>query len=300
MGNFAQYQTTGDTIQDALDTAARERGLYRNSPGTPQAHPKGRPVQVDVSPDGRQIVRDNGRREAATAQPLREGHVIIPGLGETTIEAARAAGLLPPGFQEAGKTLAAPAGNHQVELQAQQQQPSGDQEAPKGAPDATDVAERVIGSLVGKLGGETVSDGIFLAAETGDFDSAIPPGVEEADVEALVEGFVQQANAILKSAGSASVPMLTETLTDAELREARLATIHNDKEKLAHFGNLAVQRMETLPYQDAEAFADLIADMPAEERKALSKNSAGEWIVTIRGRAMTFGEAVRAGLVRVG
>lgn len=122
-------------------------------------------------------------------------------------------------------------------------------------------------------------------------------------MSAIVEGFTAQANAVLKAlpAGVASVDMLLETLNDGELREARMATIHNDREKLAHLGRTALGRMETLPYQSPSAFEALIADMPAKERKALTRNEAGEWIVTIPGRgAMSFGSAVRAGVVRVG
>jgi hypothetical protein len=94
--------------------------------------------------------------------------------------------------------------------------------------------------------------------------------------------------------------MLMETMTDDELREARRATLMGDSAKLQHLGQQSVARLATLPSADPEAFADMIADMRPNERKALSQTEGGEWIVTVPGKpAMSFGAAVRAGIVRV-
>lgn len=287
MGNFASYQTTGDSVQEALDIAARERNL-NYSPVSPRAtadvpHKK---LQVDVSPDGKSVVRDQSQKQVAISPTLPDGMVEIPGVGVTTIEAARLAGLLPAGFQEAGKTPAAPAGIQH------------NQEQPKETPEVPSAADVAISALVTKHGGDVVENAVFASAETGEL--VVPDGVDEAHVEAVVSQFVSQAERDLKASG-ASVAMLDETLSDAEARQARMAVINGDKSGLEHFGKLAVQRMETLPYQSPAAFADLIADMPAAERKALTQNDAGEWVVTIPGRgAMPFGSAVRAGIVRIG
>ncbi|RWD31824.1 MAG: hypothetical protein E5W94_02315 [Mesorhizobium sp.] len=297
MANDAFYQITSDTAAEAMAAAAQAR----NTPAAAPSVQTSRKVQVDSFGDGRQVAKDLSARTVTTERQVRPGNVIIPGVGETTIEAARLAGLLPPGFDgPVGGKSAAPAGNQQG---AQQQQ---GQSAPEGSTDgdATDLAAVVMETLAGALGADAVESGIWQAAETGDIEGSIPAGVTEDAVAAIVEGFTAQADAVLKAlpAGVASVDMLMETLNDWELREARMATINNDREKLAHLGRTALDRMETLPYQDPAVFDTLIADMPANERKALTFNEErGEWVVKVPGRqAMSFGAAVRAGIVRVG
>ncbi|RWO88903.1 hypothetical protein [Mesorhizobium sp.] len=295
MAHYADFTITADTALDAINTAKANQ----NTPTAAPSVQTSRKVQVDTHGDGRQVSKDLRARTVNTEPQVRPGNVIIPGVGETTIEAARAAGLLPPGFDgPVGNTNAAPAGNQQGEQKGQ------DEAAEGSAGDATDLAAAVMDTLAGALGAEAVETGIWQAAETGDVESSIPQGVTEDAVSAIVEGFTAQANAVLGAlpAGVASVDMLLETLNDGELREARMATIHNDREKLAHLGRTALGRMETLPYQNPQGFEALIADMPAAERKALSfSEERGEWVVKVPGRqAMSFGTAVRAGIVRVG
>ncbi|TIP72180.1 hypothetical protein [Mesorhizobium sp.] len=304
MAYYASYQTTSDTAADTVAAANHDLQINRSAPATPPSVQTSRKVQVDVFGDGRQVAKDLSSRTVTTERQVRPGNVIIPGVGETTIEAARAAGLLPPGFNEpvGGQSAAAPTGNQQLG----EQQPKGDQsEAVQGsAGDATDLAAEVMETLAGALGVDAVEAGIWQAAETGDVESSTPQGVTDDAVAAIVEGFVTQANSVLNAlpAGVASVDMLLETLTPSELREARMATIHNDRDKLAHFGQTALGRMETLPYENPEGFEALISDMPEKERKALTFDAnRGEWVVKIPGRQpMSFGAAIRAGVVRVG
>ena len=287
-----------------MATAEHHRNIQRNAPPTAPTVQTNQKLQLDHYGDGRQVLKDIGAKQVQLQPTVRPGNVIIPGVGETTIEAARAAGLLPPGFSEpAGvqSPIAAPAGNHQGDKQEAKVEQN---EAPKGEPDATDAAAKIMDTLSGTIGNDAVVDSLWLAAETGDIEACTPKGVSEADVATMVEGFTMQANAVLKSmpTGAASVDMLMETLTEAELRGARKATITHDKDKLAHFGKLALDRMETLPYRNADAFEALIADMPVDERKALTYNDdRGQWMVSVPGRPpMSFGSAVRAGIVRIG
>lgn len=299
MANYADFQITPDTALDVQAAAAQARNIPTAAPSVQTS----RKVQVDTHGDGRQVAKDLSARTVTTERQVRPGNVIIPGVGETTIEAARAAGLLPPGFDgPVGGKTAAPTGNQEQG----EQQPKGNQsETPEStAGDATDLAAAVMDTLAGAMGADAVESGIWQAAETGDIESSTPQGVTEDAVSAIVEGFTAQANAVLRAlpSGVASVDMLLETLNDGELREARMATIHNDREKLAHLGRTALGRMEALPYQSPGAFEALIADMPANERKALTFNEErGEWVVKVPGRqAMSFGTAVRARIVRVG
>lgn len=304
MANYASYQTTSDTAADTVAAANHDLQINRSAPATPPSVQTCRKVQVDVFGDGRQVSKDLSARTVTTERQVRPGNIIIPGVGETSIEAARLAGLLPPGFNEpvGGQSAAAPAGNQQQG----EQQPKGDQgaSAEGTSGDATDLAADVMDTLAGALGADAVEAGIWQAAESGDVEGSVPQGVTEDAVNAIVEGFMAQANSVLNAlpAGVASVDMLLETLTPSELREARMATIHNDRDKLAHFGQTALGRMETLPYENPEGFEALISDMPEKERKALTFDAnRGEWVVKIPGRQpMSFGAAVRAGVVRVG
>ncbi|MBZ9881733.1 hypothetical protein LB535_05150 [Mesorhizobium sp. CA10] len=304
MANYADFQITADTALEAQAAAAQSR----NTPTAAPTVQTNRKVQVDTHGDGRVVTKDLGSRSVETQRQVRPGNVLIGGV-ETSIEAARAAGLLPPGFDGPVGNKATPAGTAQATSAAADDAKGseGDQKAAEGAAEgdaATDLAAMVMDTLAGTLGADAVETGIWQAAETGDIEGSTPQGVTDDAVSAIVEGFTAQANAVLRSlpAGVASVAMLEETMNEAELREARMATIHNDREKLAHLGKTALGRMETMPYQNAAAFEALIADMPAAERKALSFNEERrEWMVKVPGRqAMSFGSAVRAGIVRVG
>lgn len=127
----------------------------------------------------------------------------------------------------------------------------------------------------------------------------LPEGVTSAQVESIVAGYVAAADNALSTVKS-SVDMLMETLTDGELREARLATIMNDTTKMQHLGRQAVDRLSMLPERNPQAFAEMIEGMSPNERKALSQNSRGDWVVTVPGRKpMGFAFAVKEGIVRV-
>lgn len=305
MANYADFQITADTALEAQAAAAQSRSTPAAAP-TVQANSK---VQVDTHSDGRIVTKDLRSRSVETQRQLRPGNVLIGGV-ETSIEAARAAGLLPSGFDGPVGNKAIPAGTAQAasaNAAHDAEGAEGDQKAAEGGAEsdaATDLAAMVMDTLAGALGADAVETGIWQAAETGDYEGSTPQGVTDDAVSAIVEGFTAQANAVLHNlpAGVASVDMLTETLNDAELREARMATIYNDREKLAHLGKTALGRMETMPYQNPQGFEALIADMPAAERKALSFNEERrEWMVKLPGKpAMSFGSAVRAGIVRVG
>ncbi|PBB88015.1 hypothetical protein [Mesorhizobium sp. WSM3876] len=304
MANYADFTVNSDTAAETIATAAQAR----NTPAAAPTVQTSRKVQVDTHGDGRQVTKDLSPRTVDAPRQVRPGNVLIGGV-ETSIAAARAAGLLPPGFDGPVGNTATPAGNAQAtsaNAADNARGAEGDQKAADGAAsgDATDLAAAVMDTLADALGADAVETGIWQAAETGDYEGSVPQGVTEDAVSAIVEGFTAQANAVLRSlpAGSASVGMLEETLNDAELREARMATIHNDREKLAHLGRTALGRMETMPYQNPQGFEALLADMPAAERKALSFNEQrGQWMVKLPGKqAMSFGSAVRAGIVRVG
>lgn len=300
MSNLTSYQITGDTAH--AHTSLAIAAPKSNAPSQPTALAAGNKVQVDHRGDGSVAVSQGGATTTYIAQP-RPGMVHIPGLGETTVAAAKAAGLLPEGFQEPGAGNAAAPGTVGAPQQAPQNAPKASQDdTPADAP----AHEKLLGGLAEKIGTDNMRYGVYSAADIGDASDAIAKGVvTEAHVETLVQGFTEQANEALRAMpGSAavSVDMLSEVLSDEELRHCRTATIMGDTGKLQHYGRQALNRFETLPYKDPTAFSALIADMPAAEREALRYDETSrEWTVNIPGRApMSFAKAVRSGIVWVG
>lgn len=328
MGNFNEYNA-------ALDGAAtpEQRELWstvlehqNRQAGT--AHiPAGPSVRVaskselTVDGKGNAASKSLGVAEATLATPLRPGHVFIPGFGETTIEAATNAGLIAPqgvpssGFKspvaQRSNVAAGTTTNSIVEAPSD----SEDREDGEARPEAgtaeaallaaregaVDDASKTIQAIEQFHGAHVVDQGLSDASDSGYLPDAdqLPQGVTMDHVSKIVAGYTASANDTLSGVG-ASVNMLMETLTEDELREARRATIMSDNVKMQHLGRQAVDRLAKLPNVDPETFAGMLEDMRPQERKALSQNSQGEWIVTVPGAsAMSFGAAVRAGIVRV-
>lgn len=151
MANSASFQITSDTAAETMAAAAQAR----HTPAAAPSVQTSRKVQVDTHGDGRQVTKDLSARSVETQRQVRPGNIIVGGV-ETSIEAARAAGLLPSGFDgPVGNKNANPAGNEQGE----QQQPKG--ETPETTTgDATDLAAVVMDTLAGALGGDAVESGI--------------------------------------------------------------------------------------------------------------------------------------------
>lgn len=265
---------------------------------------------------------------------LRPGHIIIHGR-ETTIEAARLAGFDVSAAQEGEQRRPFAAPNHPAarrdtafptiqvggtgadEYQplqhpdaASQKPHSAAQESTSEQPDdgagltpqeTADAASEAIQAIERSHGAHVVDDGLDEVSDSGYLpdEDQLPQGVSMAAVEKIVAGYTAVANDTLQGVG-ASVDMLMETLSDAELREARQATITGDSAKLQHLGARAVTTLAMLPTSDPEAFAEMVEGMRPQERKALSQADNGDWVVTVPGRpAMSFAAAVKAGIVRV-
>lgn len=224
------------------------------------------------------------------------GNILVPGFGETTVEAAKAAGLLPADWKEgdanpfsdpAKGTEAGTKDTKADDLTVLQHQAK--------------VAGQILEQVDKVHGGQVTDAYLNQAVETGEIpEDGLPAGVTPLMVKQVYTGYVAQANAALATVG-ASVPLLSEVMTDAELLQARRATLANSKEELAALGQLAVSRLAQMPMTDPEGFKEMLADMPPAERKCLRFDSArNEWIVSIPGKPlMSFGSAVHAGFIRV-
>ncbi|BBD38218.1 hypothetical protein Amn_30980 [Aminobacter sp. Y103A] len=290
------------------------------APAMPTITIGGKTTHVDVGTKGRDGSRTMGIQTAYAAPSLRPGHVVIGGV-ETTVEAAIQAGLISredaaSGFKQpverGARQWAATAGDTGTSngakgahdsAQDRQSDTGTDtlEEAQHALEAAARVASETIQSIEQAHGPQMVDMGLDEVADSGYLPEAdkLPEGVTADHLDQIVAGYTAQANDTLLGVGS-SVNMLMETMTDDELREARRATIMGDASKMQHFGQQAVNRLALLPTANPEAFAEMVEGMSPAERKALSKNNRGEWIVTVPGRpALSFGAAVRAGIVRV-
>jgi len=245
------------------------------------------------------------------AQPMtvygtasKPGFIQLPGGGETTVEAAKAGGLIPHTWKD-GDALPF------------DQAPAASQVAPKGAPD--DTADKPAGSAhdehLAKLAGDIlnhvdqthgahVTDALVdRVADNGDPDSILdqlPDGVSPVQVNQVMAGYIAQANDMLSTVG-ASVPLLQQMLNDDELRQARRATLSNSPEEMVRLGQAAVDRLAQMPTSDPDTFREMVEGMDPKARQMIRHDrNSGHWVVTLPGHpSMTYGAAVRLGLVKV-
>lgn len=240
------------------------------------------------------------------AEQSRPGFVKIPGAGETTIAAAKAAGLLPHTWQE-GDKLPFDGAPERGSDKSAKATPDDTEKAPD-APKELTVAEhraKVAGELLDRadkaLGAEVTDSFLNAAVESGELpEEGLPAGFTPTMVKQVYQGFVAQADAVLAPVG-ASVALLQDMLSDDELRQARQHTLAKNSDDLAELGRAAVNRLAQLPQTDPEGFMQMVADMSPAERKCINfDKKRGEWLVSIPGKPVTsYGAAVRMGLVRV-
>lgn len=247
-------------------------------------------------------------REVRTAFPLPPGHVRIGGM-ETTIEAAKVAGLLPACYKE-GDPLPfdAPAGGLDETRKAGTDKEAGDKEdevesltpCEQRWKAEVEEASRILHGVTQLHGLATTDEHIAKAAETGEIDTAsLPEGVSPELAGVVYQGYVAQADNALAPV-NASVELLNEMLDEGELRRARFAVITGNTDELRTLGSDAVDRFAMLPERDPKGFLERLEGMPAAERKCLSRSKDGTgWIVTLPGRQpMSYGAAVRLGIVK--
>jgi hypothetical protein len=334
MGNYQDYQVPSDQTAEERDLIRRqyerETGRF-NRPSAPTVTMGGRVTEyIAGHEDGsRDASARTSKVQTAYVNPgLRPGHIMIGGV-ETTIEAAKAAGIDVGPFDRAASSLSdadeAAAQRDRTRAQSKPQwgivvegsqqpgeapqvsvgnAPQGDtdedQKAAHGTPEAAvEAASKAIQGIEQLHGSHVVDAGLEAVVDSGELPEELPEGVTPGHIERVVAGYVASANSTLSGVGS-SVKMLMETLPDDDLREARRASVMGDAVKLQHLGARAVDALASMPTADPEAFAEMLEEMPAEERAALSQAANGDWLVTLPGRApMGFGAAVRAGIVSV-
>lgn len=304
MSNNTFNIATERQAHEAAQSAMQSR---KNAAAEPYFTPKAEVAQrhsVTVN-DGKITLTDAATRhhEHGTiyASPSRPGFITVPGMGETTVEAAKASGLIPHTWQE-GQPLPfeTPAKDPEkgteagTEDKAAKKDLSVAEHQAKIAGDILDTVDRQYGSAV-------TDHYIDQVVSTGELpEDGLPPTVTATMVKQVMQGYIAQADAVLTPVG-ASVPMLQEMLSDEELHQARSYTLTKATDGLAELGRVAVDRLSMLPQTDPESFLDMLSEMPQQERQCIRQDpKTGKYLVAVPGHPeMEFAAAVRIGLVRV-
>lgn len=137
------------------------------------------------------------------------------------------------------------------------------------------------------LGREAVDAMTTDAVAHGELPKDLPAEMQ-AEVQKVVDGYVTEANVVLRSTG-ANVALLDEVLTDDELRSAREAAFSGDDKTLKKLGALAIRRLQHLPDDNPRMFKQLIAELPAQA-KVVQRNGR-PWVIT-PGWSMPWAQAV--------
>lgn len=236
---------------------------------------------------------------------MEPGFINIPGIGKSSVEAAKAGGLLPQGWKE-GDALPF---DQDPAKGAPTDTPKAPTDTPDKAPEATHAEHlvKLAGDVlrgVDQVHGPQVTDAfVEQVAENGDPDSILdqlPSGVSPTHVKQVMAGYIAQANDMLSTVG-ASVPLLEQMLDADELRIARRATLSNAREEMTRLGQVAVDRLAQMPTTDPETFREMVEGMDPKARKMIRHDrNSGQWIVSLPGHPdMSCGAAVRLGLVKV-
>ncbi|BCA00456.1 hypothetical protein [Bradyrhizobium diazoefficiens] len=256
-------------------------------------------ASITMSQGKASIVSGSAHRATAVSSP-RPGMVTVGGI-TTTVEAAKAGGLIPqdyqPGFN-AG-VAAAPQSNQQ-QPQFQQQPQSNDDNTIKATAEqakAINASTAAIEQANEAIGNFAVSSLLEDAVVSGDIPSTPPRGVSAEQVSAVVAGFEAQANAVLSETG-ASVSLLNDLLNESELRAARLATYRGNDRELRDLGNKAMDRLTKLP-NDPALFKAMTADWHDIQ---ITRGKDGDTLVRAPGwpKAISWSAAVKQRLITPG
>lgn len=126
-------------------------------------------------------------------------------------------------------------------------------------------------------------------------EAELPEGVTTEQVQDVVAAYTAQADAVLRTAG-ANVALLEETLTDNELKQARVAVFKNDDAALQSLGHKAVARLQQMPEQDPGTFKRLTANWPGSIK--VSKREGRHWVDTPEW-SMPWSDVVASGRVKL-
>lgn len=242
-----------------------------------------------------------GTATAMARSPSNPNMVTLPNGMTTTVEAAKAAGFDFPG--DASDHADQPRSFDGGSADAHRQTPDneGQEAAPLDGVSADETYKINIARAMVAHGERTI--GAFAVQSmqedvvaSGELPRHLPEGVTTSQVNVIADGFVAQANAVLRPTG-ASVETLRTFLEDNELREARLATFRGDDTKLQELGGRAMERLLRLP-NDPARFNELTSEWGPDVKITRRGNAvfvkAPAW-----SREMSWEDCVKSGKVRL-
>lgn len=297
-----------EALQEQLHKATA-KARSGQLPAAPQ-HIVAKTITVDTFGNGETRITSYAKDGSATAYatPARQGMIHVPGMGETSIAAAKAGGLIPHTWNEGDPLpfeLAPTAGGSNKAAGDKPSATGSDASAAGDGPSVMEHRAKVASSIlsgVDQFHGSHVTDKFLNDAVNSDElpdPDTLPAGVTGEMAKQVYAGFMAQAENTLSGVG-ANVALLSEFCTDDELRQARQATVFGASDRLQEIGKAAIERLARMPEQDPEGFREMVEGMTAEERKMLHKRGDGGWTLRTPGHPeMSFGAAVLAGLVRI-
>jgi hypothetical protein len=253
-----------------------------------------------VMQGGRATITAGATSHASAVSSPRPGMVTVGGI-TTSIEAAKAGGVIPQDYQPGFKAgvAAAPQSNQQPQVQQQPQQPqSNDENTIKATAEqakSINASTAAIEQANEAIGNFAVSSLLEDAVVSGDIPATPPKGISAEQVSAVIVGFEAQANAVLSETG-ASVSLLNDMLNESELRAARLATYRGNDRELRDLGNKAMDRLAKLP-NDPATFKALTADWGNDVQ--ITRGKDGDTLVKAPGwpKALAWSVAVKQRLI---
>jgi len=299
LSNFASLSIS-EPLSEAELSALRAEVDHAPTPGVSVSTGH----SVGLYSDG--TIEDNGFRSASISAPPPPGHIRIGGT-ITSIEAALAAGLIDaadiPSLGKNGDVV------EQRHAQALAQRSAdrhiaatGNQDADDpnpldaGTTAAVDAATNILTGFAQMYGVDAVEGGLAASIISGEVPENLPEGMTAAQARTVHAGYVASANHTLREVGS-SVGTLTEMLNDQELETVRRSVVYGDTAGVKHYGQLAQDRLARMPETNPEAFAELMAGLPREQRPV--KSSIGGYYLRLdNGTEIGWATAVRQGRVR--
>ncbi len=295
MSTFSSFQITSAPTPDELASMQRQAEAPRIAQ---EARNTGGGKSRITYQGGAQTVQDLSVRQVQMSRVVPSDRIVINGT-ETTRAAAIAAGVLvdDSGGANADSADPLPAGQPDAPKTGNAADiEDAEREAAPEAVAAVQAAGAAMNDIIATVGPTAANAYLQAGASEGAIPENLPEGVTQAQAEAVIDGYIASAGHTLAGAGS-SVPMVQEMLTENELAIARRATVSGDKGLLRNLGQQARTRLEMLPTEAPDRMAQLLEGMSPGDRKMLSQRD-GKWVLTTPSGQMSWGTAVRQGLIK--
>lgn len=291
-------------VQSLIDHATATRDAERaaeaaKQPGITTATPAR--VQVTLRDGSMTVESDRSTQVQVPGPAVPKGFVKLSNGMVTSIEAAEAAGL----FDTAVEFNRADAQSFKKgSLPSASEAPTSN--AAETTEDNTTLsgvsleakaqiqkADSSLNEATAAIGANAVQSMQTDVVNSGVLPTELPQGVTPEMVAAIADGYVAQANTILRDTGT-NVDALMMMLNGSELKDARLAVYRGDDTTLKTLGGRALGRLRSLP-DDPVLFKELTAGWSKEVQ--ITRRGDVTWVETPHFK-LPWGEAVTRGHIR--